>query len=85
MTRRDGVTLRFRVTDGSSCASTPPASTRSPAGRAWCSPPAGRSTAKVPGPLRYLVEAELIADSAGTRAGLLIHEDGDGPEPALKT
>ena len=42
------------------CAGTPPASIRSRTAAGWCSSPAGRSTANWPGPLRYVVHAELV-------------------------
>jgi sortase A len=85
VTRRDGVTLRFRVTDGSvvrfDASGLDPLAGLPRLVLSTCWP----FDAKVPGPLRYLLEADLIVDSVGTRAGLLIHEDGNGPEPALKT
>ena len=46
-----------------SCAGTSRGSIRSRAAATSCSRPAGRSTRKVPGPLRYLVHAELMESS----------------------
>jgi sortase A len=85
VTRRDGVALRFRVAGGSvvrfDASGLDPLAGPPRLVLATCWP----LNAKTAGPLRYLIAAELAADPDPARAGLLVHDDREAPDPALKS
>ena len=87
VTRRDGTALRFRATGASvvrwDASGIDPLAGPPKLVLSTCWP----FNAKTPGPLRYLLEAELLQEPDAGRAGLLIHEEGEAqpPGPASKS